>query len=72
MRWRGRSTKCESVESGSAELSDQGEQSVGESVVDVGAGDGRPGSGMYEVFEVMVGRLGGLIEELNGVWGGGT
>ena len=35
-------------------------------------GDGRPGSGMYEVFEVMVGRLGGLIEELNGVWGGGT
>ena len=33
-------------------------------------GDGRPGRGMYEVFEVMVGRLGGLLEELNGVWGG--
>ena len=32
-------------------------------------GDGRPGSGMYEVFEVMVGRLGGLLGRLGGVWG---
>ena len=33
-------------------------------------GDGRPGSGMYAVFEIMVGRLGGLIGELEGVWEG--
>ena len=33
-------------------------------------GDGRPGSGMYEVFEVMVGRLGGVLEGLEGVWEG--
>ncbi|MDE2716276.1 MAG: hypothetical protein OXI33_04565, partial [Chloroflexota bacterium] len=32
-------------------------------------GDGRPGSGMYAVFEIMVERLGGLIGELEGVWG---
>ena len=32
-------------------------------------GDGRPGSGMYEVFEVMVGRLGGVLGRLEGVWG---
>ena len=33
-------------------------------------GDGRPGSGMYEVFEVMVGRLGGLLGKLEEVWEG--
>ena len=32
-------------------------------------GDGRPGRGMYEVFEVMVGRLGGVLGRLEGVWG---
>ena len=32
-------------------------------------GDGRPGSGMYEVFEVMLGRLGGVLEALDQVWG---
>ena len=32
-------------------------------------GDGRPGSGMYDVFEVMVGRLGGVLGRLGGVWG---
>ncbi len=32
-------------------------------------GDGRPGSGMYAVFEIMVERLGGLLGELEGVWG---
>ena len=32
-------------------------------------GDGRPGSGMYAVFEVMVGRLGGMLEALDQVWG---
>ena len=32
-------------------------------------GDGRPGEGMVEVFGVMVGRLGGLLGELEGVWG---
>ena len=32
-------------------------------------GDGRPGRGMYEVFEVMVGRLGGVLQVLAGVWG---
>ena len=30
-------------------------------------GDGRPGEGMVEVFGVMVGRLGGLLEGLEGV-----
>ena len=33
-------------------------------------GDGRPGSGMYAVFEIMVERLGGLMGELEGVWEG--
>ena len=33
-------------------------------------GDGRPGSGMYEVFEIMVERLEGLLGELEGVGGG--
>ena len=33
-------------------------------------GDGRPGSGMYAVFEIMVERLGGLLGELEGVWEG--
>ena len=33
-------------------------------------GDGRPGRGMYEVFEVMVGLLGGLLGELEAVWEG--
>ena len=33
-------------------------------------GDGRPGSGMYAVFEIMVERLGGLIGELERVWEG--
>ena len=33
-------------------------------------GDGRPGRGMYEVFEVMVGRLGGVLGELEAVWEG--
>ena len=32
-------------------------------------GDGRPTSGMYEVFEIMVGRLEGLLAELEAVWG---
>ncbi len=32
-------------------------------------GDGRPGSGMYAVFEIMVERLEGLLGELEGVWG---
>ncbi len=32
-------------------------------------GDGRPGSGMEEVFGVMVGRLEGLLGELAAVWG---
>ncbi len=32
-------------------------------------GDGRPGSGMYAVFEIMVERLEGLVGELEGVWG---
>ena len=31
-------------------------------------GDGRPGSGMYAVFEIMVDRLGGLLDALDGVW----
>ena len=31
-------------------------------------GDGRPGSGMYAVFEIMVERLGALIARLEGVW----
>ena len=31
-------------------------------------GDGRPGSGMYAVFEIMVERLRGLVQELEGVW----
>ena len=31
-------------------------------------GDGRPGSGMYAVFEIMVERLGRLVGELEGVW----
>ena len=30
-------------------------------------GDGRPGSGMYAVFEIMVGRLDALLERLEGV-----
>ena len=30
---------------------------------------GGRGVGMYEVFEVMVGRLGGLLGRLGGVWG---
>ena len=33
-------------------------------------GDGRPGSGMYAVFEIMVERLEGLIERMEGVWEG--
>ena len=33
-------------------------------------GDGRPGSGMEEVFGVMVGRLEGLLAELAAVWEG--
>ena len=33
-------------------------------------GDGRPGSGMYAVFEIMVERLGALIARLEGVWEG--
>ena len=33
-------------------------------------GDGRPGRGMYEVFEVMVGRLGGVLGKLEEVWEG--
>ena len=33
-------------------------------------GDGRPGSGMYAVFEIMVERLGALIGRLEGVWEG--
>ena len=33
-------------------------------------GDGRPGSGMYEVFGVMVGRLGGVLARLEAVWVG--
>ncbi len=32
-------------------------------------GDGRRGSGMYAVFEIMVERLEGLLGELEGVWG---
>ena len=32
-------------------------------------GDGRPGSGMVEVFGIMVGTLEGLLAELEGVWG---
>ena len=32
-------------------------------------GDGRPGSGMYAVFEIMVERLRALIARLEGVWG---
>ena len=32
-------------------------------------GDGRPTSGMYEVFGIMVGTLEGLLAELDGVWG---
>ena len=31
-------------------------------------GDGRPGSGMYAVFEIMVERLEELMGELDGVW----
>ena len=31
-------------------------------------GDGRPGSGMYAVFEIMVERLGALLDTLDGVW----
>ena len=31
-------------------------------------GDGRPGSGMYAVFEIMVERLGALLDALDGVW----
>ena len=33
-------------------------------------GDGRPGSGMYAVFEIMVERLEGLLGELEAVWEG--
>ena len=33
-------------------------------------GDGRPGSGMYAVFEIMVERLGGLIARMEAVWEG--
>ena len=33
-------------------------------------GDGRPGSGMYVVYEIMVERLGALIARLEGVWEG--
>ena len=33
-------------------------------------GDGRPGSGMYAVFEIMVERLEALLGELEGVWAG--
>ena len=32
-------------------------------------GDGRPGSGMYSVFEIMVERLDALLGRLEGVWG---
>ena len=32
-------------------------------------GDGRPGSGMYAVFEIMVERLEALLGRLEGVWG---
>ena len=32
-------------------------------------GDGRPGSGMYAVFEIMVERLDALLGRLEGVWG---
>ena len=32
-------------------------------------GDGRPGSGMYVVYEIMVERLGGLMARLEAVWG---
>ena len=32
-------------------------------------GDGRPTSGMYEVFEIMVGTLEGLLGDLEEVWG---
>ena len=31
-------------------------------------GDGRPGSGMYAVYEIMVERLGVLLDALDGVW----
>ena len=31
-------------------------------------GDGRPGSGMYAVFEIMVERLGGLLFSMQAVW----
>ena len=31
-------------------------------------GDGRPGSGMYAVYEIMVERLGALLDALDGVW----
>ena len=33
-------------------------------------GDGRPGSGMYAVYEIMVGRLEGLLGRLEAVWEG--
>ncbi len=33
-------------------------------------GDGRPTSGMYEVFEIMVGTLDGLLGRLEAVWEG--
>ncbi len=33
-------------------------------------GDGRPTSGMYEVFEIMVGRLDALLGRLEAVWEG--
>ena len=32
-------------------------------------GDGRPGSGMYSVFEIMVERVDALLGMLDGVWG---
>jgi len=31
-------------------------------------GDGRPNDGMYEVFDIMVGHLGGLTAQLDDVW----
>ena len=33
-------------------------------------GDGRPGSGMYAVFEIMVERLTGYLARLEAVWEG--
>ena len=33
-------------------------------------GDGRPGSGMYAVFEIMVERLGAYLARLDAVWDG--